>query len=202
MHAVSSILHLMCTVLVAVLGDVLDQLSDKVSKVERLEMTPFQRQVYDGILSGYAQRKEVRKAKVREQIALDELMDCKSKKKREPADEQQTKTKRTAKAGGATLQLLWKGTPSAKQETIDLTESGSGIKPEVPMDDIVDLSHETKSPDVAAKVDPGEVESLLKAMNASEVNHLFTTLRKAANHPLLLRIRYKDEQVLNKIAMV
>lgn len=33
-------------VLLTLVGDVLDQLSDKVSVVERLEMTPFQRQVY------------------------------------------------------------------------------------------------------------------------------------------------------------
>ena len=191
--------------LLSILGDVLDQLSDKVAVVERLEMTPFQRQVYDGILSGYAERKEVRKAKVREQIALDEVMDCKSKKQREHANDGKKKMKRTAKAGGgATLELSWKGTPSPcpQQGTIDLTSSGSDMKPKDPMNDIVDLSNETASPDVTVKVDPGEVEALVKAMNASEVNHLFTALRKAANHPLLLRIRYKDEQVLNKIAMV
>ena len=39
-------------------------------------------------------------------------------------------------------------------------------------------------------------------MSASEANHLFTALRKAANHPLLLRVRYTDPAVLTKIAMI
>lgn len=35
-----------------------------------------------------------------------------------------------------------------------------------------------------------------------EAKHLFTSLRKAANHPLLLRVHYTDPKVINKIAMV
>eukprot|EP01035_Chromulina_nebulosa_P021866 gene21866-28307_t len=182
-------------------GDVLDQLSDKVSVVERLEMTPFQRQVYEGILSGYAERKEVRNAKVREQTAIDEIMDCKPKKNRANAKEStaEAKAKPPAKAVGATLELLWKGTPSPKQGTIDLTCSGSDVKPKKPKNEVVDLAHE---PEGGGQTNPVEVEAMLKTMNASEVNHLFTALRKAANHPLLLRIRYNDEDVLNKIAMI
>ena len=179
----------------------LDQLSDKVSVVERLEMTPFQRQVYEGILSGYAERKEVRNAKFQEQTAIDEIIDCKPKKKRANAKENTAKAKEKppAKAVGATLQLLWKGTPSPKQGTIDLTCSGSDVKPKKAKNEVVDLVHE---PEGGGQTNPVEVEAMLKTMNASEVNHLFTALRKAANHPLLLRIRYNDEDVLNKIAMV
>lgn len=144
----------------------------------------------------------MRKAKVREQTALDEIMDCKPKKNKSNAKEDTTKAKAKviAKTGGATLELLWKGTPSPKPGTIDLTCSGSDIKPpKNPKNEVVDLSRE---PEVSGQTDPVEVDAMLKAMNASEVNHLFTALRKAANHPLLLRIRYKDEKVLNKIAMV
>ena len=40
----------------------------------------------------------------------------------------------------------------------------------------------------------------LGRLSATEAKHLFTTLRKAANHPLLLRVRYKDEAKMKKIA--
>ena len=42
--------------------------------------------------------------------------------------------------------------------------------------------------------------SLSGRLSATEAKHLFTTLRKAANHPLLLRVRYKDEAKMKKIA--
>jgi hypothetical protein len=45
------------------------------------------------------------------------------------------------------------------------------------------------------------VESIKKLSN-SEANHLFTALRKAANHPLLLRVHYRDPVVLRRIANV
>ena len=63
----------------------------------------------------------------------------------------------------------------------------------------------------AMKVDLTEDVSLVKAtsisdsfkgLTQSEAKHLFTALRKAANHPLLLRVKYKDDDVLNKIANV
>jgi SWI/SNF-related matrix-associated actin-dependent regulator of chromatin subfamily A containing DEAD/H box 1 len=39
-------------------------------------------------------------------------------------------------------------------------------------------------------------------LSASEVNHLFSSLRKAANHPLLLRVRYSDPNIIEIIAQV
>ena len=41
---------------------------------------------------------------------------------------------------------------------------------------------------------------MLRELSSSEARHLFTALRKAANHPLLLRFRYSDDEILNKIA--
>jgi SWI/SNF-related matrix-associated actin-dependent regulator 1 of chromatin subfamily A len=63
----------------------------------------------------------------------------------------------------------------------------------------------------AIKVDLTEDLSVVKAsglsdsfkgLTQSEAKHLFTALRKAANHPLLLRVKYKDDDILNKIANV
>jgi SNF2 family DNA or RNA helicase len=39
-------------------------------------------------------------------------------------------------------------------------------------------------------------------LTSSEARHLFTALRKAANHPLLLRVHYRNEEVLQKISEV
>lgn len=48
-------------------------------------------------------------------------------------------------------------------------------------------------------IQPNEI---LKKMSTTEANHLFTALRKVANHPLLLRVRYKDPIILDRIATV
>ena len=62
---------------------------------------------------------------------------------------------------------------------------------------------------VAATVTPGDCqkekgesdsEKVVRELSNSEAAHLFTALRKAANHPLLLRVRYQDEEVMSKIA--
>ena len=64
---------------------------------------------------------------------------------------------------------------------------------------------------VAATVTPGDYqrtgekgesdsEKVVRELSNSEAAHLFTALRKAANHPLLLRVRYQDEEVMSKIA--
>jgi SWI/SNF-related matrix-associated actin-dependent regulator 1 of chromatin subfamily A len=56
-------------------------------------------------------------------------------------------------------------------------------------DELIDLSRD-------------ELDTVLKReLTASEANHLFTALRKAANHPLLLRVRY-DNDALAQIANV
>lgn len=39
-------------------------------------------------------------------------------------------------------------------------------------------------------------------ISTSDMKHVFTALRKAANHPLLLRVRYQDSKVMDKIARV
>lgn len=43
---------------------------------------------------------------------------------------------------------------------------------------------------------------LKRELTATEANHLFTALRKAANHVLLLRIRFAKEDVMHRIAQV
>ena len=51
---------------------------------------------------------------------------------------------------------------------------------------------------------PGEVNDIIidHDLSASEAAHLFTALRKAASHPLLLRVRYQDDKIMTEIAQV
>ena len=48
----------------------------------------------------------------------------------------------------------------------------------------------------------GECSAPLRELSASEANNLFTALRKAANHVLLLRIRYAAPALLDRIALI
>jgi hypothetical protein len=44
-------------------------------------------------------------------------------------------------------------------------------------------------------VDPVAVEAAVSRLSSSRVSNIFTHLRKVAQHPLLIRARYTDEQV-------
>lgn len=67
------------------------------------------------------------------------------------------------------------------------SKKGLGVVPMPMSDEVVD--------------DSGGVETL-DALNFApqEARHLFTSLRKAANHPLLLRFYYRDQTVISRIA--
>lgn len=179
--------------------DVLDQLSDKISVVERLQMTDFQRQVYDSILSGHAQRKEDNKAKLKAQIEKEELLDGKPKK-----NNQKNNNGNDSKSN-KTLSFFSKSVQ--KDEPIDLTETPDSNSEVTAI--AIRANHNSKRSQSGGQIsnggdeeDPAVIAKMLKKMSNAEINNLFTALRKAANHPLLLRIRYNDEAVLNKIAMV
>jgi SWI/SNF-related matrix-associated actin-dependent regulator 1 of chromatin subfamily A len=128
--------------------DVLDQLSDKLGILLKLEMTDFQKQVYENLLCGHANRKENLRLKYIAETEKNKVLDGSKTKKNDKKKE------------------------SNSAPIIDLRNDFSGG------------------------------ESNLKELSPSEANHLFTALRKAANHPLLLRVRYKDEKVLERIAKV
>ena len=126
-------------------------------------MTDFQSNVYDDILSSYAERKKL--------AAINAAIAKESDGFRSVAQILETE------CGG---------------KSVPLEESVNKVKiPEVTnfFDDIL------QSPPSDTQKAP------TREISASEARHLFTALRKAANHPLLLRVRYRDEKVLDKIAV-
>ena len=56
--------------------------------------------------------------------------------------------------------------------------------------------------DMALDVADDPYSSIVRALSPNEAKNIFTALRKAANHPLLLRVRYVDEETLNLISTV
>jgi SWI/SNF-related matrix-associated actin-dependent regulator of chromatin subfamily A containing DEAD/H box 1 len=47
-----------------------------------------------------------------------------------------------------------------------------------------------------------DAEKLVRNISSSEANNIFTALRKAANHPLLLRVHFSDDKTLDLIATI
>lgn len=48
----------------------------------------------------------------------------------------------------------------------------------------------------------GDIDNMLGKMKTSDINNLFTALRKAANHPLLLRVHYTEDETIDMVARV
>jgi SWI/SNF-related matrix-associated actin-dependent regulator 1 of chromatin subfamily A len=56
--------------------------------------------------------------------------------------------------------------------------------------------------DDAVGMSADDIQEVVQGLSASEAKHLFTALRKAANHPLLLRVKYQDNEALDYISQV
>ncbi len=106
--------------------DVLDQLTEKTSELCLLDMSDMQKNIYEGIISRYANKN--------------------------------------------------------KNKFIKMTSS------------VDELGSSVKQPDLSF------ADDVLQQFSGSEAKHLFTSLRKAANHPLLLRVHYTDEKIIHRIA--
>lgn len=148
-------------------------MAEQASFLEKVQMTEFQTEVYDNILNGHIRRKEKMKLKAALAVAEDVLVNGSNK----------------AKKG--------KGKVKVKEN------SGTSVS-EVPLIDgtlaeSADFTVHTQGEGPKGESDP---EKIVRELSNSEAAHLFTALRKAANHPLLLRVRYQDEETMSKIAEI
>lgn len=175
--------------------DVLDQLVDKTTRVVRVEMTATQKLVYAGVLEGYQQNKLRMQQRVAAEDAELALIEVGMRGKPKGP----SKAKTTIKAAAAAT--------ASSAEVIDLVSPGPSVVAESKGDEanVIDVSYE---PSTATVATDGEIISGSSGsasaldLSASEAKHLFTALRKAANHPLLLRVRYKDPVKMDRIAQV
>jgi SNF2 family DNA or RNA helicase len=135
-----------------------------------VRMTEFQTEVYDNILTGHVRRKEKMKLKAALAVAEEDLFKGTSKGKKKGKEKC--------------------GTLVSSDRFIDDEEAASVAVMVTPGEGVCG-----KGPKVES-----DVEKVVRELSNSEAAHLFTALRKAANHPLLLRVRYQDEEVMREIA--
>jgi len=185
--------------------DVLEHLSEKRTELVMLPPAPSQKKIYEDIILSYALRKE--KNAMRSQEAEDEAKLLEGKlpgngrkkatggKPVNATDENSNKTNHNGKSASI-AQWISKKSSSSEEEVIDLS---SPIKTDSSM------QNATNCGSLADKNNNNNNETVvlgLKNLSSTDAKHLFTALRKAANHPLLLRIHYQDETIFNKIANI
>jgi hypothetical protein len=193
--------------------DVLNQLVKKKTTVEKVEMTKFQlqvckklcrfplqiheitalmriiifyQQVYENIIRAHAQRRiRIKEAfdKETEEIAIQRRGDrvsklsdaaCKQEVVINLVNEDESFDEFAVSAAVAVTDM------SKSSSDEEASESLAGIE----------AAKQTSS---ASSAESSEYE--LRELSASDARHVFTALRKAANHPLLLRVRYVDDKV-------
>jgi hypothetical protein len=139
-------------------------------------MTEFQTQVYDNILTGHVRRKERMKLKAALAVAEEDSVNGSTKAK---------------KKGKGKVGILVSSDPLIDDEVV-----GSVAATVTPG------GYQKEKGEKGKEGEKGESDSekVVRELSNSEAAHLFTALRKAANHPLLLRVRYQDEEVMSKIA--
>jgi len=193
--------------------DVLTQLVDKIGVVTKVKMTTRQASVYEGILLEYAAKKERQRLLVMQQdeqinrLNMVKSFKMKTSESTSSLSSLDLSLAERAPRGAATAAAA---AMSAQSKIFNSTSLSVGLNKRKFEDEVVDLTVEAAQPKVGLESSPVRVASngdltLLDAdttMSSSEAKHLFTTLRKAANHPLLLRIRYSDTVVLDRIAQV
>lgn len=145
-------------------------------------MTSFQSNVYDNILFQHARRKEKQKEQVASDVLIDSLMSGVIKK---------------PKVTARNKELLDLSSPSPVPKKASKKGDDGACE-----GDTMVVSLEANTSDVLANVKAEDAERIVHALSASEAANLFTALRKAANHPLLLRVRYQDDATMQKIAEV
>jgi SWI/SNF-related matrix-associated actin-dependent regulator 1 of chromatin subfamily A len=168
-------------VLRRVKSDVLDQLPEKESFLEKVSMADFQSTVYDNILLGHATRKDELKSKFASEVLADSFMSG------------IVKGKRKSPANKELLDLV-----SPPKKVVKGSDNGVANEES----DTMVVSLVANAREALNNIKTEDAQKIVSSLSSSEANHLFTALRKAANHPLLLRVRYKDDKAMAKIAEV
>lgn len=195
--------------------DVLTQLVDKITVTKKVKMTERQTSVYENILLDYAAKKEKQRLLVLEQDEEINRLNIKKKSGSSNsisslADAVVVAERRPRTAATAAVAAM-----SDQSKIFNSSSLSIGLNARKVTGSDVSGSPAKKA--VASATAPPPMSSPVRVssngdltlpdvddttMSGSEAKHLFTTLRKAANHPLLLRIRYTDEIVLDRIAQV
>jgi hypothetical protein len=189
-------------------------------------MTINQEKTYNNIINSYLEKKNYLKAvsiaEEEKQKALDITWNKNKSKKRKNGDQANEKNDNKKQGDGlGIINLLDEdgngknGRFSVVTPVIDLSSSpavlsssSSSVSAKHAFDDDSSImiisdnsnaSNDEKESENTSLINEGIIK---QGMTSSEAKSLFTTLRKAANHPLLLRIHYTNKKQLEKIAKV
>lgn len=164
-------------------SDVLDQLSAKTVEVVKLEMSSFQQNLYESMILCHADRKQELKMAFAEAARTDRLLDGTIERKKS--------NKVEFIVDNSVMDLTVENCIENKDVTSDFTT-----------DELTNNTSSCNSLVNTLNEQPNATHnfSKIEKMSATEARHLFTTLRKAANHPLLLRVHYRSNEVLDRIA--
>jgi SWI/SNF-related matrix-associated actin-dependent regulator 1 of chromatin subfamily A len=177
-------------------SDVLNQLVKKETIVERLKMTYFQERVYNNIIQRHAEKK----LKNTDDGNAAAIVQAVVQRDEDPSGSNGRQAKK-ARKGGLCKELMDligdapKQTISAKNQSVDNADSSENTSSAV---EVVDLN----KPSGDVHISKSELGNMMKSISSTELNNLFTALRKAANHPLLLRVHYTDPRKLDLIAKI
>ena len=94
----------------------------------------------------------------------------------------------------ANLEVLQKKKSISDIISLDLTNSDEEVT-FLPVPSVINLTENE-----IGKIEDDEFAQIVRDISPSEAKHIFTALRKAANHPLLLRVRYVEEEKISLIA--
>jgi SNF2 family DNA or RNA helicase len=191
-------------VLRRVKNDVLSQLGVKLTYAERLSPTTYQQQLYDQLLLQYSQShpestsantngkltKNAAKEDAKRKKGEDEVIDLSETPARSDSSSKAMSTR--GGSGKSTKITDWIPTAkAASSEAIDLLDDDDEAVTAFPL-----VSTSSVNGIGEENTDP------LTHHTLSEAKHLFTSLRKVANHPLLLRVHYQDSNLIDKIASI
>jgi len=95
----------------------------------------------------------------------------------------------------ANLEVLQKKKSISDIKSLDLTNEDEEVT-FLPVPSVINLTENENG-----KIeDDDEFAQIIRDISPSEAKNIFTALRKAANHPLLLRVRYVEEEKISLIA--
>lgn len=168
-------------------------------------MSSVQQKVYENIIKSQLRRKALAEPIKAENIpAIDDIVDLSGDATLMSADEkakQTAKNRKKLKAEKELMELMaCTGPKSNRGAKNKAARAGDVVVPN--LFEVVNLVDDESDKNLTSYDTNNDIDALLEKMKTSDINHLFTALRKAANHPLMLRVHFTDAKVVDLIARV
>lgn len=167
-------------------------------------MCPVQQKVYENIIKSQLRKKGIVEIKPGPKTGVVDLADDGTPLSAEEKAKQEAKAKKKLKAEKELLDLMsctgpQSGRGGKGKAAVKAVVGGAIVANTFEVVNLVEDEADKTLPSFDVEND---IDSVLKKMKTSDINNLFTALRKAANHPLMLRVHYSDDAVIDLLARV